>query len=172
MRLLANRTVVYRLNTAEMPSWRVAVEGEDDIPLLEAVAMLLEEGEAPEGVAEAVLNYFAEGPDGVEYITEFSTLWEMFDDLEVITAGLPESLRERLLNDDPVEGSFPQEFNSLLRVLNFPGWYFLTREEIEMMAEKFRQTEEEKLNCPFIWEEIFAVTAERDWDVILFATLS
>ncbi len=112
------------------------------------------------------------GSPGIDFATQFEKGWALAEDLQRLAPLVGAPLRRRFMAEDFVEGAdFPEslDVSSPLRLLDFPGWQFFERSEVDTMLGAVREAlgREEEL-CFEEWEEFAASWSKKRYDLALF----
>src|SRR3712207_1491336 len=81
------------------------------------------------------------GSPGIDFATQFEKSWALAEDLQAITPIVGASLRRRLMSEDFIDSAnFPENLNesSPLRLLDFRGWQFFDRSEVDTLLGAVR----------------------------------
>jgi hypothetical protein len=110
---------------------------------------------------------------GIDFATQFEKAWALAEDLRTISPFLDAPLRRRLTAEDFVESAdFPERLDasSPLRLLDFPGWQFFDRYEVDTMLGAVREALEREREVLYEeeWEEFAGRWREKGYDLALF----
>ena len=113
------------------------------------------------------------GSPGIDFATQFEKNWALAQDLETIAPFVDASLRHRLTGEDFIDGAdFPEnlEGDSPLRLLDFPGWQFFDRSEVDAMLGAVRRAlqQEKEILYEEEWEEFATQWSNKSYDFALF----
>ena len=90
------------------------------------------------------------GGPGIEFTTQFEKGWALAQDLQTLAPFVGAPLGHRLVAEDFIDGAvFPEtlEASSPLRLLDFPGWQFFDRSEVDAMLGAVREALEQGRKC-------------------------
>src|SRR5919107_4020292 len=113
------------------------------------------------------------GSPGIDFATQFDAGWALIEDLQTLAPFVGVPLRHRLADEDIIGGAgFPQSLgtNSPLRLLDFPGWQFFDRSEVESMLGAVRETLEHEKEILYEdeWIEFAADWKTKNYDFALY----
>ena len=138
-----------------------AVEGEYDDAFHEIEELLLFDGGA------------RFGSPGMDFATQFEKGWAFAQDLETLAPFISDSLGHRLTAEayvDRADSPESLDAGSPLRLLDFPGWQFFERSEVDAMMGAVREALEqgEEILYEEEWEELATNWSKRRYDFALF----
>jgi|SRR5215212_4496512 hypothetical protein len=114
------------------------------------------------------------GSPGIDFATQFDAGWALIEDLQTLApfVGVP-LLRHRLADEDNIDGAgFPESLDtsSPLRLLDFPGWQFFDRSEVESMLGAVREALEQEKEILYEdeWRELAADWKTKNYDFALY----
>lgn len=113
------------------------------------------------------------GSSGIDFATQFEKSWALAEDLQAITPIVGASLRRRLMSEDFIDSAdFPEILNesSPLRLLDFRGWQFFDRSEVDTLLGAVRVALQQKKEILYEeeWEEFTARWRKKRYDFALF----
>ena len=114
------------------------------------------------------------GSPAIDFATQFDAGWALIEDLQTLApfVGVP-LLRHRLADEDNIDGAgFPESLDtsSPLRLLDFPGWQFFDRSEVESMLGAVREALEQEKEILYEdeWRELAADWKTKNYDFALY----
>ena len=114
------------------------------------------------------------GSPGIDFATQVDAGWALIEDLQTLApfVGVP-LLRHRLADEDNIDGAgFPESLDtsSPLRLLDFPGWQFFDRSEVESMLGAVREALEQEKEILYEdeWRELAADWKTKNYDFALY----
>ena len=113
------------------------------------------------------------GSPGIDFATQFEKTWALTKDLETIAPFVDASLRHRLKDENFLEGAeFPEhlEENAPLRLLDFPGWQFFDRHEVDAILGAVRGALQQGKEILYVeeWEQFATEWRKKRYDLSLF----
>ncbi len=113
------------------------------------------------------------GSPGVDFATQFEKGWAFAQDLQTLAPFVSDPLGHRLTAEDFVDSAdFPEslEAGSPLRLLDFPGWQFFERSEVDAMLGAVREALEQDKEILYEeeWEEFATSWSKKRYDFALF----
>jgi hypothetical protein len=99
------------------------------------------------------------GSPGIDFATQFEKGWALAEDLQTPAPFVGAPLRHRLTAEDFIDSAdFPESLDasSPLRLLDFPGWQFFDRPEVDTMLGAVREALEQEKEVIYEdeWEEV------------------
>ncbi len=113
------------------------------------------------------------GSPGIDFATQFEKGWALAEDLQTLARFVDEPLRRRLMAEDFIDSAdFPEsvEASSPLRLLDFPGWQFFDRSEVDAMLGAVREALEQEIEVLYEeeWGEFAALWTKKSYAFALF----
>jgi hypothetical protein len=113
------------------------------------------------------------GGPGIDFATQFEKGWALAQDLQTLAPITDAPLRRRLTAEDFIDSAdFPERLDtsSLLRLLDFPGWQFFERSEVDTMLGAVREALEQEKEVLYEeeWGEFAAHWRKKSYDFALF----
>jgi len=113
------------------------------------------------------------GSPGIEFATQFERGWALAQDLQTLAPFVSDPLGHRLTAEDFIDSAdFPESLDasSPLRLLDFPGWQFFDRSEVEAILGAVREVleQEEEILYEDEWEEFATSWSKKRYDFALF----
>ena len=113
------------------------------------------------------------GSPGVDFATQFEKGWALAQDLETLAPFVGAPLRHRLMAEDFIDNAdFPESLDasSPLRLLDFPGWQFFDRPEVDTMLGAVREALEQEKEILYEeeWKGFAKNWSKKSYDFALF----
>ena len=113
------------------------------------------------------------GSPGIDFATQFEKGWALAEDLQTLAPFVGDPLRYRLTVEDFIDSAdFPESLDasSPLRLLDFPGWQFFDRPEVDTMLGAVREALEQEKEVLYEdeWEEFAGHWRKKSHDFALF----
>ena len=113
------------------------------------------------------------GSPGIDFATQFEKNWALGEDLQTLARFVDDPLCRRLMAEDFIDSAdFPEsvEASSPLRLLDFPGWQFFDRSEVDTMLGAVREALEQEKEVLYEeeWGELAAHWSNKGYDFALF----
>jgi hypothetical protein len=113
------------------------------------------------------------GSPGIDFSTQFEKGWALAQDLETLAPFVGAPLRHRLTTEDFIDNAdFPESLDasSPLRLLDFPGWQFFDRPEVDTMLGAVREALEQEKEILYEeeWEGFATNWSKKSHDFALF----
>jgi len=113
------------------------------------------------------------GSPGIDFATQFEKGWALAQDLSTLASFVGAPLRHRLAAEDFIDSAdFPASLDasSPLRLLNFPGWQFFDRSEVDTMLGAVREAfgQEKEVLYEDEWGEFAAHWRMKSYDFALY----
>ncbi len=152
------------------------------VPLLQWIRPELERAEDEDGYYDAFheieeLLLFdggrGFGSPGIDFATQFEKVWALAQDLQMLAPFVGAPLRHRLTAEDFIDSAdFPERLDasSPLRLLDFPGWQFFDRSEVDTMLGAVREALEQEKEVLYEeeWREFAAHWRTKSYDFALY----
>ncbi len=116
------------------------------------------------------------GSPGIDFATQFEKGWALAQDLQTVAPFVGAPLGRRFLAEDFIDSAdFPESLDasSPLRLLDFPGWQFFDRSEVDAMLGAVREALERQKEVLYEeeWGEFAAHWSKKSYDFALFWSL-
>ena len=113
------------------------------------------------------------GSPGIDFATQFEKGWALAEDLQTLAPFFGAPLRYRLTVEDFIDSAdFPESLDasSPLRLLDFPGWQFFDRPEVDTMLGAVREALEQEKEVLYEdeWDEFAGHWRKKSYDSALF----
>ena len=113
------------------------------------------------------------GSPGIDFATQFDAGWALIEDLQTLAPFVGVPPRHRLADEDIIDGAgFPESLDtsSPLRLLDFPGWQFFDRSEVDSMLGAVREALEQEKEILYEdeWRELAADWKTKNYDFALY----
>jgi len=113
------------------------------------------------------------GSPAIDFATQFDAGWALIEDLQTLAPFVGVPLRQRLADEDIIDGAgFPESLvaSSPLRLLDFPGWQFFDRSEVDSMLGAVREALEQEKEILYEeeWRELAADWKTKNYDFALY----
>ena len=113
------------------------------------------------------------GSPRIDFATQFDAGWALIEDLQTLAPFVGAPLRHRFADEDIIDGAgFPESLDtsSPLRLLDFPGWQFFDRSEVDSMLGAVREALEQEKEILYEdeWTELAAVWKTKNYDYALY----
>jgi hypothetical protein len=152
------------------------------IPLLQWIKLELERAEDEDEYDDAfdevedLLLFDGDsgfGSPAIDFATQFDAGWALIEDLQTLAPFVGAPLRHRLADEDIIDGAgFPESLDtsSPLRLLDFPGWQFFDRSEVDSMLGAVREAldQEKEILYEEEWRELAADWKTKNYDFALY----
>ena len=113
------------------------------------------------------------GSPGIDFAAQFDAGWALIEDIRTLAPFVGVPLRQRLADEDIIDGAgFPESLDtsSPLRLLDFPGWQFFDRSEVDSMLGAVREALEQENEILYEdeWRELAADWKTKNYDFALY----
>jgi hypothetical protein len=113
------------------------------------------------------------GSPAIDFATQFDAGWALIEDLQMLAPFVGTPLRHRLADEDIIDGAgFPESLDtsSPLRLLDFPGWQFFDRTEVDSMLGAVHEALEQEKEILYEdeWREFAADWKKKNYDFALY----
>ena len=118
------------------------------------------------------------GSPGIDFAAQFDAGWALIEDIQTLAPFVGVPLRQRLADEDIIDGAgFPESLDtsSPLRLLDFPGWQFFDRSEVDSMLGAVREAavrealeQEKEILYEDEWRELAADWKTKNYDFALY----